>query len=263
MEDKTRRKRYLHQASAVAASGSIKRPFQDLIPAQASLALSIGGGYESTRVEGYRYKEILSFASAYSEVAGSEHGPDGPFDTLALTAIENLNILDVVTCDRLVARISSTRTLDSKEPEITTVGSRFERLRIGNYFFEELDLGVGVLCECTTWTQLQQALQDGKKRGSLTQAALSAPNGNPVALPDGKKMPYMLGFSLAPDAGRSSSVKAVPWKIEVPQVGTVYLGEVFVSQYGRQLLMLRVELGCPFAGGGSAGGASTSGDTYP
>src|SRR6266576_1314460 len=109
MEDKTRKKRYLHQASAIATSGRITRPFCDLIPTQASLALPIDGGHESKRVENFRYKEIVSFASAYSEVAGSEHGPDGPFDTLALTAIEKLNILDVVTCERVVARISSKR----------------------------------------------------------------------------------------------------------------------------------------------------------
>jgi hypothetical protein len=261
MEDKTRRKRYLHQAGAIATSGHITRPFCDPIPTQAALALPVGGGYGSTHVEGFRYKEIVSFASAYSEVAGSEHGPDGPFDTLALTAIEKLNILDVVTCDRVVARISSMSKGD--EPEITTVGSRFERLRIGKYFFEELDLGVGVVCECATWANMQTALQDGKKRETLTQAVLSAPNGDKVPLPDGKQMPSKLGFSLAPGSGRPSAIKDVPWKIEVPQFGTVFLGEFFVSQYSRHLVMLRVEMGCPVGGNTNAGGAGGGGDSYP
>jgi hypothetical protein len=261
VQDKTTRKRYLHQASAIAAWGQITRPFCDLIPTQAALTLPVTGGYGSTRVEGFRYKEILSFASAYSEVAGSKHSPDGPFDTLALTAIEKLNILDVVTCDRVVARISSMSNGD--EPEITTVGSRFERLRIGNQFFEELDFGVGVLCECATWTQLRRALQDGKKRETLTQSALSAPNGDPIPLPDPEKMPYVLGFSLAPGAGKPSSVKQVPWKIEVPQVGTVHLGEVFVSQYSRRLVMIRVELGCPLGGSAGSGAPGSGGDSFP
>ena len=129
MEDKTRRKRYLHQASAIATWGHITRPFCELIPTQAASALPVSGGYVSARAEGFRYKEIMSFASAYSEVEGSEHGPDGPFDTLALTVIEKLNILDLVTCDRVMARISSMSKGD--DPEFTTVGSRFERLRIG------------------------------------------------------------------------------------------------------------------------------------
>jgi hypothetical protein len=263
MEEKKPRTRYLYQATAVATSGRVTRPFQDQISAQASLALPIGGGYEAKRAESYRYKEILSFASAYSEVAGSAHGPDGPFDTLALTAIEKLNILDVVTCDRLVARISSKRTAASDEPEITTVGARFERLRIGSHFFEELDLGVGVLAECKTWTELRRALDDGKKRDICAHSMLSAPNGDALPLPDGDNVPRVLGFSLAPGAGRSAGVKAAPWKIEIPQVGTVYLGEIYVSQYTRQLLMLRVELGCPVAGGLDVGSSGISGDSFP
>src|SRR5690348_13619660 len=133
MDDKTRRKRYLHQADAIAAWGHITRPFCEPIPTQAALALPVAGGYGSARVDGFRFKEILSFGAAYTEVVGSEHNPEGPFDTLALCAIEKLNILDVVTCDRLVARISSRRDLANDEPEITTLGSRFEGLRIGNH----------------------------------------------------------------------------------------------------------------------------------
>jgi hypothetical protein len=263
LEDKTRRKRYLHQASAIATSGRITHPFCDLIPTQAAMALPVSGGYGSARVEGFRYKEIVSFASAYSEVAGSEHGPDGPFDTLALTAIEKLNILDVVTCDRVVARISSMRTGDAIEPEITTVGSRFERLRIGNFFFEELDLGTGVVCESTTWGSLQKALQDGKNKDALAQAAMSAPDGERIPVPDGKQMPGKIGFSLAPGCGRSATIKEVPWRIDVPQFGSVYLGEFFISQYSRHLVMLRVEMGCPLGGSANAGGATGGGDTFP
>src|SRR5258706_6275761 len=234
MQDQTRKSRYLRQASAIAASGRITRPFSDIIPTHAAVTLPMDGGYESSRVESFRYKEILSFASAYSQVAGSDYGPDGPFDTLAMTVIEGLNILDVVKCDRMVARISSKfpGTVDQgdghdlthevvelfdklrddpkkpppPEPEFTTVGTRFEGLRIGNLVFDELDLAVGPLCECTTWARLQASIRSGKLKGPLTEGAMSAPNGDKVELPDGKIMPRMLGFSLAP-SGRSSNIK--------------------------------------------------------
>src|SRR5260370_1359768 len=188
MEDKTRKKRYLHQANAIAAWGHITRPFCEPIPTQAALALPVTGG-------------------------------DG-----------------------------SPRDIASDEPEITTLGSRFERLRIGNHFFEELDLGAGMLCDCVTWKKLQAALQDGAKRETLAKAAMAAPNGERVATPDGKQMPNSIGFSLAPGCGRAASIKDVPWRIPVEQVGTVYLGEFFVSDNSRQLVMLRVQLGCPLAG---------------
>ena len=263
MDDKKRSKRYLHQANAIAAWGHITRPLCEPIPTQAALSLPVTGGYGSARVDGFRFREILSFGAAYTEVAGSEHGPDGPFDTLSLCAVEKLNISDVVTCDRLVARISSRRDMGKAEPEIVTVGSRFERLRIGNHFFEELDLGAGAVCECQTWDALSKAFQDGKRRELLGQSLMAAPNGDRVAPPDGNKMPYKIGLSLAPTCGRASSIKEVPWSIAVPQFGTVYLGEMFISQYSRQLVMLRVEMGCPLAGGTGTGGSSGGGDTYP
>jgi hypothetical protein len=260
MQDTTKRKRYIRQASAIAASGRITKPFCDVIPTHGAVALPANGGYSSTRVEGCRYKEILSFGSAYSEVAGSDHGPDGPFDTLAMTVIEKLNILDVVTCDRVVARVSSkfpSKDKDGKtinEPEFTTVGSRFEGLRIGNNFFAHLDLGVGAVCKCGTWNSLQKGFQ-GDSKNALMKAALFAPEGN--------QLPRMLGFSLAPSAEESPNRTEVQAQIYVPQFGTVYLGEFFVTQYSRQLTMLRVALGCPVAGDTTVATASMSGDPFP
>jgi hypothetical protein len=260
MQDTTQRKRYLRQASAIAASGRITRPVSDVIPTHGAVSLPANGGYYSTRVEGCRYKEILSFESAYSEVAGSDHGPDGPFDTLAMTVIEGLNILNVVTCDRVVARIASkfpTMDKDGKtinEPDFTTVGSRFERLRIGNHFFDHLDLGVGVVCDCGSWTSMQKGFQ-GDSRNALMKAALFPPEGN--------ALPRMLGFSLAPSPEKSSNITEVLGQIYVPQFGTVNLGEFFVTQYSRQLVMLRVELGCPVAGDTTVATASMVGDSFP
>ena len=263
MEDKKRSKRYLHQANAIAAWGHITRPLCEPIPTQAALALPVAGGYGSARVDGFRFREIFSFGAAYTEVAGSEHGPDGPFDTLALSVVEKLDISGVVTCDRLVARLSSRRDLGKAEPEITSVGTRFERLRVGNLFFEELDLGAGAACECDTWEKLRNGFQDAKQKDLLAKSLMTAPNGDRVAPPDGKQMPYKVGVSLAPTCGRAASIKEVPWSISVPQFGTVYLGEMFISQYSRQLVMLRVEMGCPLSGGGGTGGSSSGGDTFP
>jgi len=259
MQDQIRNKRYLRQASAIAASGRVTRPFCEIIPTHAAVTLPLDGGYNSTRAECFRYKEILSIASAHSQVAGSDYGPDGPFDTLAMTVIEGLNILDVVTCDRIVARISSKFPSKDKagkttdEPEFTTVGSRFERLRVGKYFFDHLDLGVGFVCDCTTWTSMQRGFQ-GENKDALLKAALSAPKG--------KEMPRLVGFSLA-NPGKSSNITEIQAGIHVPQFGTVYLGEYFVSQYARSLVMLRVDMGCPVGGRVTSGSASTAGEPFP
>ena len=263
MEDKKIRSIYLHDASAVATSGRIVSPFEDLIPAQAALALPVSGGYGSARVDGFRYKEILSFGSAYTEVAGGGGGKDGPFETLAVAAVENLNILDIVTCERMVARIASTHPVDGKEPSISILGSRFERLRVGNYFWDELVLGVGAIADCSTWSKLQNALGNGDTREQLKRLAMPAPNGDPVALPDEQHMPNVVGFSLCSAAGKSSDEVDVPARIYFPEFGTVHLGQLFVYQYTRQLLMLRVDLGCPVKGGIQTAGGKSGGNPYP
>src|SRR5260370_6552735 len=144
MQEPTTRKPFRFHGHAIAAAGKITSPFQDIIPSQASSALSISGGYDSARVENFRYKEIFSFASAYTEVVGAyvDYGRDGrAYETLSLSAIEKVNFLDVDTCDRIVARITVKYPEDGRTPPtVVTAGSRFERLRVGDVFYEKLDL---------------------------------------------------------------------------------------------------------------------------
>ena len=46
-------------------------------------------------------------------------------------------------------------------------------------------------------------------------------------------------------------------------LGTVYLGEFYVSQYSRQLLMLHVDLGCSTEGCFGVGGGGGNGTPWP
>jgi hypothetical protein len=235
MQDNTTGKRFLFHGHAIAAAGKITSPFQDIIPAQAVSALPIGGGYGSARVEDFRYKEIFSFASAYSEVAGGFVEKDGKaaYETLSLTAIEKVNFMDVVTCDRVVARITASYPADfPKSPaSIVTAGSRFERLRVGAHFFEKLDLEPDALDK-----------YDALARPEYVDAGDGAP---------------AQGNEYPPD------VLSQPWRISIPQFGLVFLGERFAFQNLRHLLMLRISLGCPVAGDASIGGAVSGGDPYP
>src|SRR5260370_31946952 len=50
--------------------------------------------------------------------------------TQVASTVEGLNILDVVTADRVVARLTSSHDLTDGEAHIHLVGSKFENLRI-------------------------------------------------------------------------------------------------------------------------------------
>jgi hypothetical protein len=235
MQDNTTGKRFLFHGHAIAAAGKITSPFQDIIPAQAVSALPISGGYSSARVENFRYKEIFSFASAYSEVAGGLVEKDGKavaYETLSLTAIEKVNVLDVVTCDRVVARITAKYPVDGSTPAIVTAGSRFERLRVGGYFFEKLDLAPDAL---------------NKYDALVRPQYVDVPAGDTTSA-QGKEYP--------------SDVLSQPWRISIPQFGIVFLGEFFPLQNLRHLQMLRISLGCSVTGDQNIGGAVSGGDPY-
>jgi hypothetical protein len=272
VQKQTNSKRYIFQGDAIGASGQINHPFHDIISVQAVSALPADGGFSTARVDGFRYKEIFSFASAYTQVTGSETH-EGVFETLSLSVVEKLNILDVVTCDRMVARVTARypgdRGKDAVPPPETCIvprGSYFERLRIGNEFFERLEVTGGYFCqpEYACWSGLLRALGSKEKRDLLQPLSLLlGPDGKPAPLLYGEKAPGMLGFGIALGKPRPGQELGEPLCIEVPQFGTVHLGEFFCYPDSRQLTMLRADLGCPVRGGITASSGRGGGTPYP
>src|SRR5260370_4268204 len=107
MQEPITGKRFLFHGHAVAAAGKITSPFQDIIPTQPASALAIDGSYGSARAGDFRYKEIFSFASAYSEVVGTYVDKSSGFsETVPLTPIAKVDILAVVAYARIPAHIT-------------------------------------------------------------------------------------------------------------------------------------------------------------
>ena len=53
-------RRFFYHALGVGLGGRITRPFCDVVEAQAATALPVVGGYASSRVDGYRFHDIVS-----------------------------------------------------------------------------------------------------------------------------------------------------------------------------------------------------------
>lgn len=134
------KKIYLYNAHGYGFGGRIDRPFQHVLDVHAGASLPTTGGYEVSRRENFRLNEIISYTAAHTVVAGSRNEKDGSYTTLASSTIEGLNILDMVTADRIVARVASKQLITDDEPTITPIGSHFENLRIAGCPIEvELD----------------------------------------------------------------------------------------------------------------------------
>src|ERR1700679_1843667 len=112
------KKIYLYNAHGYGFGGRIDRPFQHVLDVHAGGSLPTTGGYETVRRENFRLNEPISYTAAHTVVSGSRNEKDGSYTTLASSTIEGLNILDMVTADRIVARVASKQLITDEQPPI-------------------------------------------------------------------------------------------------------------------------------------------------
>lgn len=249
---------FLYHGGAVAASGQITLPFQETMEIQASASLPLTGGHGSARAENFRHRNYFSFERAETHVVGSFSEKDNAFGTLATTTVEGLNIMDVVTCDRVVARITSKHPAAGVEPSFIPLGSRIDNLRIAG-FPVPVNLATDLFTEHNTWTQLSEAHSKNKEvKAELSR--LSTREDKSVLGKPGEIFCCTLARDLEKLPG---GLRRDGHGIHVPHFGTVYIGEYFVSKHMHRLLMLRVVLGCSVEGDYGVGGSDGNGSPPP
>ena len=114
-------------AEGHAFSGEFRHPGRHLIEALASTSLPTIGGHARAHVDHFYHQDFVSFRSAHTDVAGRRID-ENTFKTHATSIIEDLNILDVVTADRIVVRLTSTHDPKNLEGHIVADGSELRQL---------------------------------------------------------------------------------------------------------------------------------------
>jgi hypothetical protein len=276
------KKIYLYNAHGYGFGGRIDRPFQHVLDVHAGASLPTTGGYEVSRRENFRLNEIISYTAAHTVVAGSRNEKDGSYTTLASSTIEGLNILDMVTADRIVARVASKQLITDDEPTITPIGSHFENLRIAGCPIE-VELDTDLFNRFGTFSDFKKAYEADQQHRERMQAAFLW--GKPkFEVPDflrerynwfaGDKFPESKGIVLCSLVkgfktccgefkDNCGELKVYGNVIDVPQFGKVYLGEVMLKHHEREVTMLRVEMGSPTSGPASGPSGGGGGTTYP
>jgi hypothetical protein len=287
MDDKATRTHFYH-ADANAIGGRIERPFEQIVPVQAPLSLPAVGGYATARSEDFRFQGILSFQAAQTHVAGSFNERNGSWTTIVSAAIENLNVLNVVTADRVVAQISTEHPREGYTPKVSFVGTQFVNLRIGGRKIEPVfDLGFCDQGDANEYPK-QPCIQDPaffKKVTELHHSMRSEQGGtaNPAwsryrdwlqqRYPSPQSDPD-LGEALIKERGMvlCSLVQRIQGDcpgnsfghvIVIPEFGKVFLAELLLDHNSFHLIMLRLELGCPVQGQIASGDTRTNGSTIP
>ncbi len=271
-----------YHAEATILSGDLRLPLVQKIEPQAHAHLKDQGGYLSERSENYRLESVISFRSAYTHVAGNRSSKTGQgWTTIATTVIEGLNVLEVVTADRIVGQTITEHPLVGYIPRVSFLGSRFENLRIAGHLVE-LDLDLDVLgqkpANDAPYTRHEELMNRLQKQYSRILGHNQLPSDlseqyNRVNASLGSA--EALECSLVNQAAGRYPGLSFGHKIRIPDFGEITLAKVTLNHADphpdkktpRQttvgLTMIDFNFGCAIDGRASTGTGSTNGGTAP
>jgi hypothetical protein len=216
-----------YRAEGHALSGEFSRPATNSIDAIACTCLPLTGGQARTSTGTFEIHKLVSIRSAYSHVSGSKSS-DGIHNSHSTAVVEKLNVLDVVTADRVVARLTSEHGPKDKEGHIIAMGSQFENFRISGCPVE-VEFDHELFLKHKTFDALSKNLAGVKKTGRMAEES------NGVIL-------CSLVKTLKVDC---PGVEVKGHVITVPHFGKVYVGEVLVEHRFKRLSMLHLQMGSP------------------
>ena len=273
--------KHRYHAEAVAMEGHLKLPFRQPIERQAHAKVRETGGYESQHSRGFRVEGIVSYTAAHTQVSGHEEEKHGrPWVTLSTSVVENLNVLNVVTADRIVAQVSTEHPRDGYVPTVTFLGTQFDNLRIAGHPIEvdlEIELGSDPGKD-TAYTRHPAFMERVANRLGIVRAHTD--------LPDDIKDRYAKDlrpsdqgecteFSLVKKIEGSFPGKAYGHVLDIPHFGKVYLAVVRIEhcdpdkkndihkQTLIDLTMLDIRMGCLASGTVVCASGKTNGSSTP
>jgi hypothetical protein len=228
-------------AEGHALSGEFRHPGRTLVEAQASVSLPTIGGHARAHVDHYFHSDFVSFRTAHTQVTGRWVDEETVLTT-ATSIIEDLSILQIVTADRIVSRLTSTHKRGDPEGHIVAVGSDFHNLRVHGH---ELKV-----------TLRHKLLKDSKTFEHLRKAVASDKD---AVIDDGVAI-CSLVERIETDLPGVDPRKHI---FRVPNFGKIALAEVFAEHGRRVLTMIRLELGSPHVADITVTEASTNGKPVP
>ena len=278
MSSSAKRVFYYH-ADANSLGGFIDHPFQKIVPSQASVALPAVGGFATTRTGAFNFEEIVSCRAAYTRVSGGQTAQDAPFSTSVTSVVEGLNILDLITAERIVAQICIHHPLDGGLPQISFTGSHFEGLKIGgcvasltlNAKLQECGRAAGNSRAPISWPLFQET--GAQQAAKLIKSVEEAESGDEcrwlterygwMASGREQKACGPVLCSLVDGVAPAIPGRSFAHILQVPELGRLFFAEIVAFPASVQLSMVRAELGCGTSGSVQAAGAIVNGTMYP
>lgn len=283
----TKRGFYYH-ADASALGGHLTQPLQRTVRTRSSVSLAQAGGFGAARHDRFDLDGLLCFQNAQVSVSGLESHEDNGWRSVATASVEGLNILNVVTADRLVSQVSVVHFHEEhRPPAISFVGTQFVNLRLngrpldptlhegllyGSPEIEDSQTGqapttpvpsrYAPLTFDTLLERLEREydLTREAQREAATVMGSRFASGSPQANLNAKGSALC---SLVKDVTVAAPATHFNHAISLPDFGNIFLGELRLTRFSAQLTMVRVEMGCIASGQLSAATAFSNGSTMP
>ncbi len=262
---------HVYDAEAYVFGAELEQPIRRVIDKEAFVELPESGGYRFKPAEPMRVEGIVSHRGGYTQVAGHRGCHGRGSTTLATAALEDINVLDVLTADRVVAQITTEHSDDGSVPSVSFLGTHFENLRIGGEKIElephleilgpKPDEHESYFNDGGVFNRIAHQYANIKRMAGLPQWASDQFNWDPVEAQRLNEINCSLVNGVSGSPG-----KTFGHVIELPHFGKIFLGELTVKRepandgprlepseaeeykYRFQLTMIRVDLDCPACG---------------
>jgi len=270
--EETKRIHYFH-ADASSFGGALDHPVHKIVPSQAEISLPATGGFTSRRGHAFSFEEIVSCEATFTRASGGKSHKNGSWTTSVTSAVDKLNILEVVTADRVVSQVSVEHPLEGHTPKVTFVGSQFVNLRIGGVLVDAvfnkslLTPGDGEYPGCS-WTKHSGFMKDVRAQHASREKAPKVPKWAQdryawVSDDKGVEERGHVVCSLVDSLIGDIPGNVFGHVVEIPEFGKFFFGEIMFDQGTFQLTMVRAELGCAVGGSIAAGTTRANGRTFP
>jgi hypothetical protein len=286
--DASQERVFHYHADANALGGVLTHPYKTVISSAANSSLSNAGGYTSSPTVPYHLDHVLRCKAAYTHTTGGEENDH--WTALTSAVIEDVNLLEVVTADKVVAQISTKHPKVGHVPSVSFVGSQFVNLRINGELIEPvLDLhpfpappppkqgpANGKLSAANRLAEIRQFSpyhhSDVRKLAKKQSSKLVGPSHDPdvlkrrygwLASDDEIESRGHLLCSLVTEFRKGDSKNTYGHVIHVPGFGNIFLAEVTLDHRSYHLTMIRAEMGCASSGTVSMAAARSNGVGMP
>jgi hypothetical protein len=266
---------FFYHADGNAIGGVLQRPYPQVITSPTSISLPSAGGYGSSRTDGFRIDHVLSVQAAYAHVAGTvDEGTDGSWTSLVTTVVEGVNILEVVTADRIVAQLSVKHPREGYVPTVSLAGCQLVNLCVnGKSLDPQLNLNVFNVQQPENQPRVSflrhpDVLQTAIAHSQKITGAANAPDWVKfrygwVASEKGPEERGYLLCSLVDEVRGAPPNTTYGHVVSIPDFGDLILGELLFDSGSFHLTMLRAEMGCMAQGTLGMAVAASNGRPMP